>query len=138
MSRENVAIVRRVYATAGIRPLDRAAVAAFLDVLDPNVELLPGIARSTTGASYRGHAGFEQWIEDMREAWEDFRLEPVELIDAGDRVVVDVLSRARGRTSGVEVERKTTQVWTFRQDRVVRFETFTERAQALEAAGLSE
>jgi ketosteroid isomerase-like protein len=138
MSRENVAIVRRVYATAGIRPLDRAAVAAFLDVLDPNVELLPGIARSTTGASYRGHGGFEQWIEDMREAWEDFRLEPVEFIDGGDRVVVDVLSRARGRTSGVEVERKTTQVWTFRQDRVVRFETFTERARALEAAGLTE
>ena len=74
----------------------------------------------------------------MRDAWEDFRLEPVEFIDAGDRVVVDVLSRARGRTSGVEVERKTTQVWTFRQDKVVRFETFTERARALEAAGLRE
>jgi ketosteroid isomerase-like protein len=140
MSRENVEVVRRAYAAqgfAGGRPLDPAALAAILEVFDPDVELLPGIARSVTGASYRGHAGFRQWVEDMREAWEDFRAEPIEFIDAGDRVLVDVRTRARGRTSTVELERESSQVWTFRHGKVVRFETFTDRRRALEAASFA-
>jgi ketosteroid isomerase-like protein len=38
--------------------------------------------------------------------------------------------------SSIEVDRRTTQVWTFRDGRVVRMETFMDRALALEAAGL--
>jgi ketosteroid isomerase-like protein len=76
--------------------------------------------------------------EDMQEAWEYFHPEPIDFLDAGEHVVVDSRWKGRGRASGVEVERKTTQVWTLRQGKVVRFETFTERALALEAVGLRE
>ena len=135
MSQENVEIVRGLYRVSALNP---AAWTRDLERFDPEVEWYPAVTRSATGASYRGHAGIRQWAEDMLEAWEDFRPEPIEFLDAGDHVIVDVRSRARGRASGVEVERMTTQVWTLRQGKVVRFETFTERPLALEAAGLSE
>jgi ketosteroid isomerase-like protein len=73
----------------------------------------------------------------MLEAWEYFRPEPIEFIDAGERVVVEVRSPGPGRVSGIEIERVTTQVITLREGKVVRFETFAERQPALEAAGLS-
>jgi ketosteroid isomerase-like protein len=137
MSRENVEIVRGLYRDFTRWP-DPAAVAAVLERLRPDVEWRPAVTRSATGTSYRGHAGVRHWAEDMMEAWEDFRPEPIQFLDAGDRVVVDVCSRGRGRTSGIEVERMTTQVWTLGDGMVLRFETFTERPLALEAAGLSE
>ena len=68
--------------------------------------------------------------------WEEFWPEPIESTEAGDYVVVDVRWHGRGRASSIEVDRRTIQVWTFRNGRVVRSETFMDRARALEAAGL--
>jgi ketosteroid isomerase-like protein len=45
-----------------------------------------------------------------------------DLEEHGDTVVVTFLVRARGRESGVEVERRWAHVWTMRSDRTVRFE----------------
>ena len=43
----------------------------------------------------------------------------------------------RGR-DGIEIERELPTLYTFRDGLVVRVEGFTDRAEALEAAGLSE
>ena len=44
----------------------------------------------------------------------------------------------RGRTSGAEVELNYWVVITFREGRIVRDQWFADRAEAREAAGLSE
>jgi ketosteroid isomerase-like protein len=62
----------------------------------------------------------------------------VEFIDHKDRVVVKSRSIATGQTTGVMIAALVAHVWTIRGGKVVRFETFGSREEALEAAGLSE
>ena len=61
-----------------------------------------------------------------------------EIIDADDKVVSAVLQRGRPRGSDTPVESRWWQVLTFRDGGLARVEMFSRRAEALEAAGLSE
>ena len=70
--------------------------------------------------------------------WKDHRMDIEEVLDAGQSVVVIFREQARGKTSGVPVAQQHTQLWTFRAGRIIRWESFRARAEALEAAGLSE
>jgi ketosteroid isomerase-like protein len=71
--------------------------------------------------------------------WDEYVLELKEItaIDA-DRVFVVQYERARGKGSGVPFERSWAVLFTMRADKVIRLEFFTDRSEALEAAGLSE
>ena len=51
-------------------------------------------------------------------------------------VVVGVVQRGAGSGSGAETVLRYFHVWTFRGDKVVRWEDFRERAEALAAVGL--
>ena len=72
------------------------------------------------------------------DVYEDFRVEPSEFIDAGDRVLV--VSRALGtaKGSGLDLDMDVFSVWTVIDGRLVSNAVFTNRKGALEAAGLSE
>jgi len=70
--------------------------------------------------------------------WEELETEADEIIDAGDRLVVAVRYRGRGRVSGVEVNDLIFEVHTLRDGRCIRKIEFPTRAEALEAVGLSE
>ena len=87
---------------------------------------------------YLGAAGVRRWLEDWGAAWAEWSLEPEEFIDAGDRVVVVAHLRARGRDSGVEVDRQDGLVYTMRDGKLVRLDYYGSRGQALDAVGLSE
>ena len=87
----------------------------------------------------RGHDALRRLFRQYYEMWENLEDEVTELIDAGDTVVSVVNTRARGRASGLEVEwAGNSGVWTLRAGKVVRVVWFSNRADALEAAGLSE
>jgi ketosteroid isomerase-like protein len=87
---------------------------------------------------YRGHDGWRDWIAEYGEAWESFSLEPQEYIDAGKGRVVQVARlSARGRGSGVSLERLDGIVWTVRDGKVVRLDYYNSPAEALEAVGLT-
>jgi ketosteroid isomerase-like protein len=63
------------------------------------------------------------------------RCEFGELIDAGrDKIVVNQLREMRGKTSGANVAWSFWIVLTFRDGRVLRWEWFADRDEALEAA----
>jgi ketosteroid isomerase-like protein len=53
-------------------------------------------------------------------------------------VLAVVTFRASGKQSGAEVNMEVFQLWTFRDRKVIRGHGFFDRAEALEAAGLSE
>ena len=62
-----------------------------------------------------------------------------EFVDAGDnKVVTHRAARARGQASGASVVFGYSLVTTFREGKIVREQWFANRAEALEAAGLSE
>ena len=88
---------------------------------------------------YHGHEGLADWNRHWNEAWGESEWSVDELIDAGDHVVVVVSARASGRTSGAPVEGfMGAGVWTLRDGKVASVVWFQTRAEALEAAGLSE
>ena len=85
---------------------------------------------------YRGYAGLARWREDWDAAWDAWRWEPEEFIDAGDRVVAVLRVYAKGRGSGVDVERLDGAVYTLRDGKSIRIDYYGSKAEALKAAGL--
>jgi ketosteroid isomerase-like protein len=133
MSLENVEIVRRHH-----QAYNRHDIGAFLEPLDPNVEWIP-IMAALEGRTYRGRDGVRRWLEDLTTDWEIFETCPEEFRDLGDRVLLLGHWRARGRASGVELENQPASwLYEIKDGRVVRMRTYTDRAEALEAVGLSD
>jgi ketosteroid isomerase-like protein len=133
MSRENVEIVRSMY-----RPGDPSR---FFDLLDQEVEVdasRVGLLPDHAGLM-RGKDAVVDYFRHYWGTWEDYVLEPTDVIDAGDdRVVVVHYERGRGRGSGVPFEQRWASLYTVRAGRIVMFTTFVNREEALEAAGLPE
>jgi SnoaL-like domain len=78
----------------------------------------------------------DQVMEVFRsQAKESFRLDQIEVIDRGDRVVLCLRS-----TDAADPERTAQifQVFIFQGDRIVRMQDFEHRADALRAAGLED
>jgi ketosteroid isomerase-like protein len=128
MSQENVEIVRRAFAYEVYGVGDRAEAEA---IFDPNVVMNP----TNEWPSY----GFDAMRSDMERwasAFDELEVTAEEFIDAGDRVLVTAYHRGRGRGSGVEVDTRFYELYTLRDGKVVRVDEFTDRPEALEAAGL--
>jgi ketosteroid isomerase-like protein len=136
MSEENVGIVRRGFElfVAG----DLEAVAGLFSE-EAEVPDAAGVAASDAAeGTRRGPQGFIDSSLAAFEAFEDYSVEPLEFIDAGDAVVVPTRISGRGRASRVDVETHLTQVWILRDGKIVRGEVYRTRDAALEATGLSE
>jgi ketosteroid isomerase-like protein len=131
MSEENVEAAREIY-----RAWERGDFSS-VEWADADIEFMLG-----SGADEAVHHGTEAigqaWAEWLRE-WEEFRVEAEEFLDLGDDVLVLVKFGGRGKTSGTPVEGLLGgNLLSFRNGKVVRLATFTDRSDALEAAGLSE
>lgn len=72
------------------------------------------------------------------EPWDKAVIEGVDFVAAGDSVLVGVHQHATGTGSGVPVEMRYFQVWTFRGDMVLSVQSISERGEAMKAAGLEE
>ena len=117
--------------------MSRLDAEALVAVCDPDVEFRSRIAEADD-VTYRGHAGVRDYIASLAEAFEWIRTEPLDVIEAGDRVVVCNRFRARGRGSGVEVEERFFQALRFRDHKSLWWAFYPSKAAALEAVGLSE
>ena len=85
---------------------------------------------------YRGHAGLREWTADMREAWERIDHTPIEVVDAGDVVVVLSQLRLRARGSGIELNSRVGFVFWSERGLVVRERDFSDWDEALRVAGI--
>jgi ketosteroid isomerase-like protein len=86
----------------------------------------------------RGHAGVMEAIAAWPELWDDYELEIVQIVDAGDRVVLRTHQRGRGKGSGVEVETEIWFVFGFRNGKIAEWRMFGAEREALEAVRLPE
>jgi ketosteroid isomerase-like protein len=132
MSLRNLEIVRRIYEAWG-----RGDFRAGTELYDPDVLLVLRPQFPDPG-TYRGPDEIRRYMrEHFLADWEDAAIAGEEFLDAGDSVVIRVSQRATGTGSGAPVEMSYYQVWTFRGTSVVRIESIRERAEALEAAGVT-
>jgi uncharacterized protein len=133
MSQENVEIVRRGYEAYERGDID-AAVADFA----PECEYVAaGMVPGRTG-SYLGPEDYKQFFAWLDEEFSDAHVQVDELHDAGDSVVVGATLRGRGRQSGIPGTFSFWQLWAVEGGKIVRGRGFSDRTEALEAAGLSE
>jgi ketosteroid isomerase-like protein len=129
MPQSNVELVRR-----GI-----ADVEAFWAMLDEYV--VWDLRRWPTLDLDSVYVGREAVIAASRRywgTWAEYSVEAEEIVEAGPSCVVVLRERGRGKGSGAPVERCNPQLWTFRRGRIIRWESFQSRDEALEAAGLSQ
>jgi ketosteroid isomerase-like protein len=108
---------------------------AFRDTLHPDIEWYP-IEEDRT-PSYGVEAAVRnrsQWLD----TWDEHRFDLEEVVEGGDSVVVLVHITARGKASGVEVDVRFYAQFKLRDDKIVYIFDHEDRAEALEAAGLSE
>jgi ketosteroid isomerase-like protein len=136
MSQENVEIVRRGYELYAAGELEDVA-----GLIADDAELADagglGVAGTAVGTRH-GPEGFLRASEEVMEAFEDYRVEPEEFIDADDTVVVTVRISGRGRVSGAKQEMRVAHLWVLRHGKVVRGEVYRTTEEALEATGGSK
>jgi ketosteroid isomerase-like protein len=128
MSEENVEIAQRFLQACASGDLDGALAHA-----DPNIVWNP-----TQEGQAEGITAVRDTMERWEDSFEDLELTYEETIDVGDRVLLRTHVSGRGRGSGVEVNTRSYMLWTLQGSKVVRMDEFTERADALEAAGLRQ
>jgi ketosteroid isomerase-like protein len=85
-----------------------------------------------------GLAETNSWLAEWAGAFEDWSLDIEEVFDGGDQMVTFVRQHAKAGHGGPAVEMRFAQVWTFRDGLIARMEMYSERAEALEAAGVRE
>jgi ketosteroid isomerase-like protein len=132
MSEENVEVVGRLY-----EALNRGDLEGAIEMTDPNIRYDLS-ERVFNPAVYQGHDGIRRFSAEVDEVWDEFRVEPLDFIDVGDKIIVSHLVHARGKGSGVDVELPSTSVYTLREGKVLAIRMYREHDQALEAAGLRE
>ena len=89
---------------------------------------------------YRGHEGVQQWRDDVFDVIEEWRLELDEVVTGDDPDVMVAVQRFVGRMQHTELEANfpLAVLVRFRDGLIVRFEGYRDRAEALEAAGLTD
>jgi ketosteroid isomerase-like protein len=131
MSQENVEATRAAFEQFSHGDFSEAFTA-----LTDDFEFVTAAEMPDAG-TYRGQEA-RDWIRAYIDSFDGYAQEATEILDAGDKLLVAVIQHGRPRGSDMPVESRWWQVTTFRSGNVTRIEMFSERAQALDAAGLSE
>jgi uncharacterized protein len=113
----------QVYAAINAR--DRAAIRALT---------APDIVFATTVEAYRGPEALLEWMDEGDDAFDDFRVELLEVEELGGCVVASMRQRGRGKASGAEVGDHITHVWTLRDGRATRLRSFANHDDAVRYA----
>ena len=138
MSQENVEIVRRAIGPLSQDVADDDARAASVQRLAPTVEFEED-ARFPEARTYRGRDEVLRYFTEFVSQFEQFVLAVEDLVDSGaDDVLVCLHIHGRGKGSSAEFDVRAGWIFTVREGEVVRIRAYLDRAEALEAVGLSE
>jgi hypothetical protein len=137
MSQENVEVVKRCYADLNNAYRSGAYGRRFEELAHPDVVLRTSGMFPESG-EYHGYEGLRRFAENQAEAFEAMSIEPLEMIDAGDRVVVPTSFGGKARHTGIPATFAVVHVWTMREGKVAALDMYRDRSEALKAVGLEE
>jgi ketosteroid isomerase-like protein len=127
------------------RSAGRAAAAASrrdFDVLflalDPDIDYRAAQGALDDRGPIHGKDAMRAHVQDWFDTFDDFRQEPVELIDAGEKIISVNRVTGRAKLSGVETELTYAALYTYRDGKIAVGREYFTRAEAVEAAGLRE
>jgi ketosteroid isomerase-like protein len=114
----------------GYEALNRGDLCVVLELLARDIEWHEP-APSPEAGIHRGRDSFERFFRGWIESFDDFRVEPEEVVERGERLIAVVRQSGRGRASGVEIEARLAHVWTVDNGRAVRWEAVADADEAL-------
>jgi len=134
MSQENVEIVRDAAVAFNRGDLD-----AWFEYVADDIDYRAVEGALDDSGPMHGKDAVRAYLQDWLDMFDDFKSEPLELIDAGeDQVTAVVRISGRAKLSGVETDLTYAALYTIRDGKVARGREYWTKDQALEAAGLSE
>jgi ketosteroid isomerase-like protein len=134
MSHENVEIVKDAF-----EAFERDGLDAVAEYWAEDIDHRAAEGALDDRGPIHGKDAMRAYMQDWLDTFDDVRVEPVELIDAGDDEVVAVLrGRGRGKLSGVETDLTYAVLYTIRDGKIAGGREYWTREEALEAAGLRE
>jgi ketosteroid isomerase-like protein len=131
MSQENVEIVR-----AALAALDRRDVDAYLALASPEIEVV--IPAAAIEGPLTGHEGMRRFFAELVSFTDRSSFQVEEVRAVGARVLSFHTFTTVGRTSGAETSMRVAGVYDVENGKIRRAHIFVNRAEALEAVGLSE
>jgi ketosteroid isomerase-like protein len=132
MSDENVATLRQ-----GIAAFNRGDIDAALETVGDGVEWRPVILPLLGGEVIRGRDALREFFtSEIIPGVEGFRVEPLEIEDLGDHVLVKVAYRGRIVGSEADLEQLQYTLFTFESGKIARMCDYGERGEALAATGV--
>jgi ketosteroid isomerase-like protein len=130
MSQENVEIVHRVYELAEIRGVDGLLELATDDIVWISDPRFPG------GGTRTGKANVRRWLTELW-IYREVSVEVERIIDLDDRALG--IAEFHGVSADTPlVDWEWCHLFAFRDGRISEVQSFLDRAEALEAAGVSE
>jgi ketosteroid isomerase-like protein len=133
MSQENVEIVRSLYAAWNRRDVDE-----WLSFHAPDIVFRP-VPTFPDSQERRGLDAMRYWMAEWFEVWaDDHTIQAKSIREYGDAVIALLRFTGHARASGVEVAGGIFEVFRFHEGKISSVEDFTDRAEALNAAGLEE
>jgi ketosteroid isomerase-like protein len=134
MLQDNVEIIREAVAAFNRGDLD-----AWWEYWAEDVDYRAVEGAPDDHGPIQGKEAMRAYVQDWLDTFDNFRFEPVELIEAGeDKVIAVVRISGRAKLSGVEAELDFAVLYTHRDGKIVRGREYWTREEALKAAGLSE
>jgi ketosteroid isomerase-like protein len=111
--------------------------AGFPSILDPEIEWIVRGGPADLQGDLHGIEQAREYYPRWASAWAECGWEIEDVRERGDVVVTRTWLTGRGRGSGLVLEMRIGQIWTFADGQVVRYEALPSWEHALEAAGLS-
>ncbi len=118
-----------------IDPFNKRDGTTFDRLLAAGAEIVP-VRAALEGATDRREGAGSQYCAAVDEAWESLTWEVDEIRGVGELAVAVAHIRGKGRETGATIDTSGGWVAQFRDGLITRFRTYTNREDALEAAGL--
>ena len=130
MAESNLDLVRQ-----GFEAMRKGDPEALMPFIHPDFESTTPPQLAAEPDTYRGAEGVRRYFASFYDAMDRVEFEPEQLIPVGERVVVPMTLRARGRTTGIETEQRLVLIWELRDRKAIRVTVFATLEEALAAAG---
>lgn len=117
--------------------LNRGDIDGFVKDFDPQIVRVE-FEGTPTGGTYRGIEAVITHVAQGRSTWAEGACEPTNLVVAGDKLVVSVHVRVRLKDRSDWIEGRVTDVFAWRDGKVIEFRSFADEQKALDWSGIED
>ena len=111
-------------------------VGVWFQAADPDIRVYPRPEEPDAADEYRGLDGLMDYLLNWYGQWDVYESEPLEMIDAGEHVLVIARERGRVERTGMEVVENFTHSFVLRDGKITEWHMYDSHADALKALGL--